>query len=118
MARDIEFTIRIDLPNGTRIGPGKVMLLETIRQTGSISAAARTTGISYRKAWLLIEELNNSLKQPVVKTNSGGAKRGGAEITKYGKEVIAIYRSIEDRSQREAGGGLRKLLRMFRPRVS
>jgi molybdate transport system regulatory protein len=118
MTRDIDFTIRIDLPDGTRIGPGKVLLLETIGETGSISAAARTTGISYRKTWLLIEELNKSLKQPVVRTKSGGATRGGAEVTKYDREIIAIYRSIESRSQREAASGLRKLRKMFRSRAN
>ena len=59
-------SIRIDLPSGNRIGPGKIALLEAIRSTGSISAAARSIGMSYRRAWLLVEEINQTLREPAV----------------------------------------------------
>jgi molybdate transport system regulatory protein len=70
-------SIRVDLACGLRIGPGKIDLLEAIRSTGSISAAARALGMSYRRAWLLVEEINNGLREPVVSTESGGRHGGG-----------------------------------------
>ena len=74
-------SIRIDLENGDRIGPGKVALLEAIRATGSISAAARALGMSYRRAWLLVEEVNNALREPAVAAATGGRSGGGAVVT-------------------------------------
>ena len=74
-------SIRIDLAGDIRIGPGKIALLEAIRTTGSISAAARSLGMSYRRAWLLVEEINNSLREPAVTAASGGRHGGGAAIT-------------------------------------
>ena len=68
-------SIRIDLASGDRIGPGKIALLEAIRSTGSISAAARSIGMSYRRAWLLVEEINKTLREPAVKAETGGVRR-------------------------------------------
>ena len=92
---DSQLSIRIDLANGERIGPGKVDLLEAIRSTGSISAAARTLGMSYRRAWLLVEEINAALRAPAVAAATGGQRGGGAKITAVGEKIIALYRSIE-----------------------
>src|SRR5580692_2894126 len=69
-------SIRIDLENGDRIGPGKITLLEAIRDTGSISAGARKIGMSYRRAWLLVEQINAALQEPAV-TGITGGRRGG-----------------------------------------
>jgi len=69
---DIDLSIRLDLPSGDRIGPGKVDLLEAIRAQGSISAAARHLGMSYRRAWLLVEQINEALSEPAVATVTGG----------------------------------------------
>jgi molybdate transport system regulatory protein len=91
-------SIRVDLASGFRIGPGKVALLEAIHATGSISAAARSLGMSYRRAWLLIEDLNNGLLEPVVTTESGGRHGGGASLTLVGERVIALYREIESQA--------------------
>jgi molybdate transport system regulatory protein len=88
-------SIRVDLACGLRIGPGKIDLLEAIRSTGSISAAARALGMSYRRAWLLVEEINNGLREPVVSTESGGRHGGGATLTAVGERVIDLYRDIE-----------------------
>src|ERR1051326_278669 len=71
-------SIRIDLENGDRIGPGKIALLEAIRASGSISAAARKLGMSYRRAWLLVEEINHSLREPAVAAETGGRRAAGA----------------------------------------
>ena len=72
-------SIRIDLAAGARIGPGKIALLEAIRATGSISAAARSLGMSYRRAWLLVEDVNRALLAPAVTTETGGRSGGGNE---------------------------------------
>ena len=74
-------SIRIDLASGDRIGPGKIALLEAIRSTGSISAAARSLGMSYRRAWLLVEEVNDALREPGVTAETGGRRGGGAMLT-------------------------------------
>ena len=88
-------SIRLDLPSGDRIGPGKIALLQAIRATGSISAGARQIGMSYRRAWLLVEEINSALESPAVEAATGGAHGGGAVITAVGERIIEIYRSIE-----------------------
>ncbi|EFH13562.1 winged helix-turn-helix domain-containing protein, partial [Teichococcus cervicalis] len=88
-------SLRIELPGGARIGPGKVRLLEEIRARGSISAAGRALRMSYRRAWELADELSRQLGQPVVQAAPGGAGGGGARLTPLGEAVIARYRAIE-----------------------
>ncbi len=91
-------TIRLDLASGTRIGPGKIALLEAIGRSGSISAAGRELRMSYRRAWDLVEELNRGLGAAVVTTATGGAGGGGAMLTPLGHALIAEYRAIERES--------------------
>ncbi len=88
-------SIRLDLPSGDRIGPGKIALLKAIQSTGSISAGARQIGMSYRRAWLLVEEINAAFQSPAVAAAPGGAQGGGAVVTAVGEQIIEIYRSIE-----------------------
>ena len=88
-------SIRIDLASGARIGPGKVAVLEEIGRSGSISAAGRALHISYRRTWLLVEDLNRTLGTPVIEAAAGGSGGGGAVLTEAGKAVIASYRAIE-----------------------
>lgn len=88
-------SIRLDLAVGARIGPGKVAVLEEIARSGSISAAGRVLGMSYRRTWELVEELNRSLGTPVVETAAGGSGGGGTVLTRAGKAVIERYRAIE-----------------------
>ena len=102
-------SIRIDLADGIRIGPGKIALLEAIRTTGSISAAARSLGMSYRRAWLLVEEINHGLREPAVTTASGGRYGGGAAITPVGEKVVDLYHAIESRARSGAGHEFRQL---------
>ncbi|MBO0757247.1 MAG: winged helix-turn-helix domain-containing protein [Bradyrhizobiaceae bacterium] len=92
---DTRLSMRLDLTSGDRIGPGKIALLEAIRSTGSISAAARQLGMSYRRAWLLVEEVNAALRKPAVASTAGGRQGGGAVVTPVGEQVIELYRSIE-----------------------
>jgi len=91
----IHISIRLDLPNGNRIGPDEIALLEAIRTQGSITAAARYLGICYRTTWLLVQEINSTLQQPAVSTKDGGVKRSGAVLTSVGEKVIELYHSIE-----------------------
>lgn len=88
-------SFRIELAPGKKLGPGKVRLLELVAGTGSISAAAREMGMSYRRAWLLIEDSNTLFGAPLVESSAGGAGGGGARLTALGQQVIAAYRRIE-----------------------
>jgi molybdate transport system regulatory protein len=88
-------SIRIDLASGAQIGPGKIAVLEEIARAGSISAAGRSLGMSYRRTWELVEDLNQSLGIPVVETAAGGSGGGGAVLTKAGKAVVTSYRAIQ-----------------------
>ena len=106
-------SIRIDLASGDRIGPGKIALLEAIRATGSISAAARSIGMSYRRAWLLVEEINKTLREPAVKAETGGSG-GGAVITPVGERVVRLYRAIESQARTAAGGEFRAIGKLIR----
>ena len=92
-------TLRLDFRPGQAIGHGKVRLLEAVRDQGSISAAGRTMGMSYRRAWMLIDELNRMFGEPVVQTKHGGPTGGGAELTPIGRQVIERYRAIEAKAQ-------------------
>ena len=88
-------TLRIDFDHDRAIGPGKVRLLELIETTGSISAAGRQMGMSYRRAWLLVDNLNRCFREPVVAAQVGGARGGGASLTGFGRALVEHYRAIE-----------------------
>ncbi|ODU78946.1 MAG: ModE family transcriptional regulator [Bordetella sp. SCN 68-11] len=87
--------MRVYRENSIAIGPGKIALLEAILEAGSITAAAQKMGMSYRRAWLLVDELNRSLREPAVESAVGGARGGGTVVTEVGRELIRRYRSIE-----------------------
>ncbi|WP_141384952.1 winged helix-turn-helix domain-containing protein, partial [Nitrobacter winogradskyi] len=108
----ISLSIRVDLPNGKRIGPGKIALLEAIRETGSISGGARRIGMSYRRAWLLVDEINHALTQPAVATSAGGNTRGGATLTAHGARIVDLYRSIEKSASASAQRDFKQMERM------
>lgn len=80
------------------LGPGRMDLLALIDEVGSISAAARRMGMSYRRAWLLVDETNRHFAAPLVESATGGQKGGGAHLTDTGREVLALYRDMEDRA--------------------
>ena len=87
--------IRLDFPQGSSVGPGKIALLEKIDDTGSLSAAARVLGMSYRRAWLLIQDLNNGFDRPAVSLSTGGKHGGGATLTAFGHALVTGYRALE-----------------------
>ncbi|MDO9707119.1 winged helix-turn-helix domain-containing protein [Paracraurococcus lichenis] len=109
----VVLSLRIDLPQG-RIGPGKIALLEAIDREGSISAAGRALGMSYKRAWDLVDALNTMLGTPVVQASLGGYRGGGAVLTDEGRALVADYRAIERAAQRAAEPRLAALARRTR----
>lgn len=107
--------LRIVLSPGIAIGPGKADLLAAIAETGSISAAGRRLKMSYRRAWLLVEELNNSFSKPLVTADKGGAKGGGAHLTETGDAVLRRFRSMEQRTAKAIAADLSALADLVRP---
>ncbi|AJE47360.1 winged helix-turn-helix domain-containing protein [Celeribacter indicus] len=106
--------IRIQFDDDLVLGPGKADLLELIRDTGSIAAAGRAMAMSYKRAWMLVEEMNAAFAEPLVDSSRGGAKGGGARVTPAGEAVLGHYRKLEE-IMAEAGaariGALQSMLR-------
>ncbi len=110
--------LRVVLERDIAIGPGKADLLEGIAATGSISAAARRMGMSYKRAWVLVDTMNRCFRTALVAAAKGGPSGGGARLTVLGQEVLRRYRSMEARAARGAGrdlAALKALLRRRRP---
>lgn len=91
------------------MGPGKADLLEAIDQSGSISAAGRALGMSYRRAWLLVDSMNRCFHERLVETTAGGGRAKGARLTSVGRDVLARYRVLEARLAEAAGDDLKAL---------
>jgi molybdate transport system regulatory protein len=104
-----QFRLRVKYGDEVAIGPGKIAILEAIAETGSISAAGRKLGMSYRRAWLLVDQMNQYFKEPVVQAATGGAQGGGTSLTPTGLEVINLYRSIEQQAQEHSTSLVEKL---------
>jgi molybdate transport system regulatory protein len=117
---DTRLTLRVDFGASRSIGPGKIRLLEAIDRTGSISQAGRALGMSYRRAWLLIDDMNKSFRHAVVSAKPGGSQGGGAVVTEFGTELIRNYRAIETAAAGAARLRLRNLEAALRksPRTS
>ena len=92
-------SLRICLEPGGRIGPGKIALLEEIERRGSISGAGRSLEMSYRRAWELVEDMNALFAEPVVASQVGGRKGGGATLTPFGRSIVTRYRAIEQAAE-------------------
>ncbi len=107
--------VSIVFESGARVGPGKAKLLESIRNTGSISAAARDMGMSYKRAWLLLDSMNQAFTEPVVTAAPGGAGGGGATLTAFGAEMLERYRRISERATATADDDMAALARRSRP---
>ena len=110
----IRFRLRIVLGDDIAIGPGKVDLLEAIGVAGSISAAAKRLGMSYRRAWLLVDTMNRCFETPVVTAEAGGTRGGGARLTAIGAEVVRRYRSIESSAAKAGAADLAALRVLLR----
>lgn len=103
-------TVRLLRDDEVAMGPGKADLLEAIRTTGSISAAARAMNMSYRRAWLLVDVMNRCFKEPLVHSAAGGQKGGGAQVTVAGERALELYRAIEAAALAAAGPHTDKLM--------
>jgi molybdate transport system regulatory protein len=104
-----KLTLRVDFGSRRSIGPGKIRLLEEIGCGGSISQAGRSLGMSYRRAWLLIDDMNRSFRHAVVRAKSGGLQGGGAVLTEFGTGLVRDYRAIETAAAGAAKSRLRRL---------
>ena len=111
---EVRFRMRIRKGDTVALGPGKVELLEAVREHGSISAAARSLDMSYRRAWLLIDELNQSLKSPATVSEQGGQSGGGCVLTPVGENIVRLYRGIEAQAEAARAGQIDELIRLIR----
>ena len=107
MARYRGLTLRVLGNTAAAMGPGKAELVERIGRTGSISAAARDMGMSYRRAWQLVESLNRDFREPVVATAIGGRRGGGARVTPFGARLAARFRAMEAKASAAIAADLR-----------
>jgi molybdate transport system regulatory protein len=92
-----QLRLRVDFNDLCSVGAGKIRLLEAIGRTGSLSQAAREIGMSYRRAWLLVDSMNAGFDTPVISATVGGSGGGGASLTAFGRELIGAYRGLEAR---------------------
>jgi len=111
--RTVGARLRVVLEPDVAIGPGKADILESIRETGSIAAAGRRMGMSYKRAWRLVDALNRVFKAPLVATTKGGRGHGGATLTEAGEEVLARYRRMERLTEDAIGAELSALHRLM-----
>ena len=109
-----QMSLRIDFDE-RQLGPGKVRLLELIDTHGSITASAKALDMSYRRGWLLIDELNGMFEQPLVETRPGGRGGGNARLTLLGRAVVQLYRGIEADAHAAAAARLKELERRLGP---
>ena len=107
--------LRIDFGGERSIGPGKVRLLELINETGSISAAGRALAMSYRQAWLLVDEMNQMFREPVVTAQTGGGGGGGTSGTETGNDIVRLYREMGRRAYGASSPEIRSLARLLTP---
>lgn len=114
-ASKVQFRLRIYRDDAIAIGPGKIALLEAIAETGSISAAARQFGMSYRRAWVLVDEMNRALSKPAVSTAAGGSHGGGTTLTPTGADIVRHYRAIETTARTAAAHDIAALTRLLSP---
>jgi len=96
----IRLNLRLTFPGGVPLSHGKAELMELIRETGSISQAAGRMDMSYRRAWLLVDELNHMFREPAIETKQGGKSGGGAALTAFGEELLKRFRAMETRTMK------------------
>jgi molybdate transport system regulatory protein len=107
--------IRIKAGKDIALGPGKVDLLEAIARTGSISAGARELGLSYRRAWDLVDTMNHSFKHPLVTRVKGGKGGGGAQLTDEGQHMLDLYRTMETKALKAIGPEWKTIQKSLKP---
>jgi len=113
MGATVQFRIRFKTGLGPMFGPGKVALLEAIEEHGSISAAARNLRMSYRRAWMLVDEMNQVFSTPLVESAVGGKAGGGAHLTDLGRRMAKRYRLMEKNAEKGAARDIDAILRQI-----
>jgi molybdate transport system regulatory protein len=111
---EVNFRIRVTRGEDIALGPGKIALLEAIARTGSITAAAKALGMSYRRAWLLVDTMNRSFRTALVEAGAGGTHGGGASLSELGREVVERYRRIEATAAVAAADDIRAIAALLR----
>lgn len=101
-------TLRVLGTRAPAMGPGKAELIERIDASGSISAAARAMGMSYRRAWQLVDALNVAYLEPVVTTAIGGRRGGGAQVTEFGRRLVRLFRAMEGKASAAIAADLKR----------
>jgi molybdate transport system regulatory protein len=114
MPRYRGLTLRILAGGGPAMGPGKAELIENIAETGSISAAGRAMGMSYRRAWQLVEALNAAYREPVVVTAVGGERGGGTRVTPFGMRLVAQFRAMEEKASAAIAADVKRFSKNLR----
>ncbi|MDN3571434.1 winged helix-turn-helix domain-containing protein [Methylobacterium longum] len=112
---EASITLRVELRADTLLGPGKAALLQGIRETGSIAAAGRRMGMSYKRAWYLIDTLNGAFHEPLVTASKGGKTGGGAQLTPTGAAILDGYRRMEAAASEAVAGELAHLSTLLKP---
>lgn len=108
--------LRIMIAPDVRFGPGKANLLEGIKDTGSIAAAGRRMGMSYKRAWYLVDAMNGHFSLPLVESAKGGTTGGGARLTPLGDQILTSYRTMQRLTEKAVAQELRRLRRKTSPR--
>ena len=109
MNEDLRLQLRLRSAAGIVMGPGRADLLGHIAETGSIAAAGRQMGMSYKRAWVLVEQMNSMFQAPLVEAAKGGVGGGGARLTEAGAQVLAAYRGLEAVVEQSGAGYLAML---------
>lgn len=108
-------TLRVALGPETLLGPGKADLLAGVAETGSIAAASRRMGMSYKRAWYLIDTLNGCFREPLVLSSKGGSAGGGAALTDTGRAVLDLYRRLQRNAATAVAADLHELATLAAP---
>ena len=106
--------LRVVFGGNAMLGPGKADLLELIGKTGSISAAGKAMGMSYKRAWTLVETLNGIFREPLVASSRGGASGGGARLTETGEKILEQYRQLEARVEESGAAEIQSIRQLLR----
>ena len=105
--------LRVGIAGDFYMGPGRADLLELIAETGSISAAGKRMGMSYKRAWSLVQAMNDGFGAPLVETSRGGVTQGGAVLTAAGSEVLRSYRAMQRQAGMAVADEIARLARMM-----
>lgn len=111
----VDLSIRLKRGAKSLLGPGKLALLTAIDETGSISGAGRKLGMSYRRAWLLVESMNETFALPLIAASHGGSHGGGASLTATGRTVLDRFRAVERKARAATRAELRAIAELMRP---